>query len=128
MADVFSVTKRSEIMSRVKSRGNKATELRLMEVFRVHKIKGWRRHADIFGNPDFVFPVERLAVFVDGCFWHSCPIHGSLPRSNRPFWKSKLYRNRQRDRHVCRKLQDRAGMSFGYGSMTLPVPRASSEE
>jgi DNA mismatch endonuclease (patch repair protein) len=44
-------------------------------------------------------------VFVDGCFWHSCPIHGSIPASNRLFWKAKLHRNVQRDKLVCRALQ-----------------------
>jgi DNA mismatch endonuclease (patch repair protein) len=92
-------------MSRVKGRGNKATELRLIEIFRAHAITGWRRHAPIFGRPDFVFPKERVAVFVDGCFWHGCPIHGSIPASNRPFWRKKLYRNRERDNLVGRELR-----------------------
>jgi DNA mismatch endonuclease, patch repair protein len=106
MVDVFSIKKRSEIMSRVKGRGNRATELRLIAVFRAHRIKGWRRHARIFGRPDFVFPQEGLAVFVDGCFWHGCPIHGSVPASNRSFWKSKLHRNVQRDKLVRRELEE----------------------
>jgi DNA mismatch endonuclease (patch repair protein) len=105
MADVFSVSKRSEIMSRVKGRGNKATELRLIKIFRAYAIKGWRQRANIFGKPDFVFPRERLAVFVDGCFWHGCPIHGSIPISNRAFWRKKLSRNRQRDKLVCQRLR-----------------------
>jgi len=105
MADMFSVRKRSEIMSRVRSRDNKATELRLIYVFRAHSIRGWRRRGKAFGNPDFIFPAERLAVFVDGCFWHSCPIHGSIPVSNRLFWKTKLHRNLQRDKLVRRELQ-----------------------
>src|SRR5262249_53635644 len=105
MTDVFSAKKRSEIMSRVKNRGNEATELRLIQVLRTHKIKGWRRRAKLFGNPDFVFPTKRLAVFVDGCFWHSCPVHGELPRSNRAFWLKKLSRNQERDKRVCRQLE-----------------------
>jgi|SRR5580692_6209246 DNA mismatch endonuclease (patch repair protein) len=105
MPDMFSVGKRSEIMSRVRSRGNKATELRLIEVFRSHAITGWRRNRKLFGSPDFVFPAERLAVFVDGCFWHGCPVHGSIPASNRPFWQTKLHRNLERDKLVCRELQ-----------------------
>lgn len=93
------------IMSRVKSRGNKATELRLIDIFRSHAITGWRRKGKAFGNPDFIFPAKRLAVFVDGCFWHSCPIHGNVPASNRLFWKTKLFRNLQRDKLVCWELQ-----------------------
>lgn len=58
-----------------------------------------RRIALPSGNvrPDVVFGTARVAVFIDGCFWHSCPIHGELPQSNREFWRTKLTRNRERD-------------------------------
>lgn len=107
MADVFSKTERSAIMSRVRSRGNEATELRLVKLLRVHRISGWRRHPRVYGHPDFVFPAQRLAVFVDGCFWHSCPKHGSMPKSNRKFWRAKLLANRRRDRYQRRELRRR---------------------
>jgi DNA mismatch endonuclease (patch repair protein) len=107
MADVFSKRKRSDIMSRVKGRGNKATELAMVALLRRHGITGWRRHARIFGNPDFVFPKHRLAVFVDGCFWHGCPKHATQPASNRAFWREKLARNKTRDRLVTRMLKQR---------------------
>jgi DNA mismatch endonuclease (patch repair protein) len=106
MADVFTPEKRSEIMSRVKGRGNRATELRLMNMFRSHGIKGWRRNVSLYGKPDFIFPESRMAVFVDGCFWHGCPIHGSIPESNRAFWKKKIARNKKRDRVVKKKLDE----------------------
>src|SRR5262249_48854306 len=51
-------------------------------------------------RPDVVFPRRRVAVFVDGCFWHACPEHGSLPVANRAFWKSKLEGNAARDRRT----------------------------
>jgi DNA mismatch endonuclease (patch repair protein) len=105
MADVFSRKKRSDIMSRVKGRGNVATELRLIRIFRKYSITGWRRHLSVFGNPDFVFPKLHLAIFVDGCFWHGCPLHGSLPETNRKFWERKLERNKTRDRLVNRALK-----------------------
>lgn len=104
MADVFSREKRSDIMSRVKGRGNRATELRLIQFMRRHNITGWRRNVRIFGSPDFVFIKARLAVFVDGCFWHGCPKHGSLPNSNTTFWRLKLDRNKARDRLVAQTL------------------------
>lgn len=107
MADVFSPKKRSEIMSRVKGRGNRLTELRLVELFRRHGFVGWRRNARVFGRPDFVFPKLRVAVFVDGCFWHGCPAHGSIPASNRDFWYAKLERNKRRDRLVIKELKKR---------------------
>jgi DNA mismatch endonuclease (patch repair protein) len=107
MTDVFSQKKRSEIMARVKGRGNHLTELRLMKFFRAHDIAGWRRNSRVFGRPDFVFPDRRIAVFVDGCFWHGCPIHGSIPKTNRSFWNEKLARNKQRDQLVNKTLKKR---------------------
>ena len=108
MADIFTRAKRSEVMSRIRSHGNHATELRLIALMRAHGITGWRRNARLFGKPDFVFRAARLAVFVDGCFWHACPRHATMPRSNRAFWKAKLTRNAARDREVTRALR-RAG-------------------
>jgi DNA mismatch endonuclease, patch repair protein len=106
MADMFSPKRRSEIMSRIKSRENQATELRLMRVFRKFGIRGWRRRASMFGSPDFIFPTVQLAVFVDGCFWHGCPIHGSVPATNQMFWRNKLSRNKKRDKVVGQKLKN----------------------
>lgn len=105
MVDIFSLKKRSEIMSRVKSRNNRATELRLVQVLKDYRIIGWRRRSRIIGSPDFVFPSQRVALFVDGCFWHGCPIHGSMPQSNRKFWKAKLTRNKKRDCIVNSRLR-----------------------
>jgi DNA mismatch endonuclease (patch repair protein) len=105
MADMFSRQQRSEIMSKVRSNGNKATELRLIRIFREFHIRGWRRRSTIFGHPDFVFPSAHLSVFVDGCFWHGCPQHCTMPTSSREFWKQKIARNEQRDRLVGRVLK-----------------------
>lgn len=105
MADVFEAQKRSEIMSRVTSSENRATELRLIRIFRTHRITGWRRKLSLFGRPDFVFPKSRLVVFVDGCFWHGCPRHGSIPATNSQFWQQKLERNKARDRLVNGRLR-----------------------
>jgi DNA mismatch endonuclease (patch repair protein) len=57
------------------------------------------------GRPDVVFPHARVALFVDGCFWHGCPLHGSRPKNNAAFWAAKLERNTERDRQVDRDLQ-----------------------
>src|SRR4030095_12815367 len=65
-SDVFSIEKRSAVMSRIRSRGNRDTELRLIGLFRLHEVRGWRRGQRVFGKPDFVFRRERIAVFVDG--------------------------------------------------------------
>ena len=105
MSDIFTKAKRSEVMSRIRGRGNKATELALAKLFRRNKITGWRRHQKIFGKPDFAFPKLRLAVFVDGCFWHGCPKHATKPKNNRVFWNQKLSANKKRDVLVNRQLR-----------------------
>ena len=107
MVDVFSKAKRSEVMSRVRARGNKATELAMVAFFRQHHVTGWRRNQALFGSPDFLFPEAKLAVFVDGCFWHGCPKHATQPTSNRAFWRKKLARNKARDLLVTRTLKQR---------------------
>ena len=66
MPDVFTQSKRSEVMSRIRGKGNRSTELKLLKLFREHGISGWRRHQPLPGRADFVFPKELLAVFVDG--------------------------------------------------------------
>lgn len=142
MPDVFTKAKRSQVMSLIRSRGNKETELALAILLRANGITGWRRHLEIknaarkmqnvktgkrshvgraaknrqspIGNrqfrvrPDFVFPKARLALFVDGCFWHGCPRHATKPTNNRAFWFKKLSGNKKRDRLVNRTLR-RAG-------------------
>lgn len=94
-------------MSRIRDAGNKGTELRLIEVFRAHGITGWRRGSKLPGRPDFVFPLLRAAVFVDGCFWHGCPRHATQPKTNAAFWRDKIATNKARDRRVNRALRGR---------------------
>jgi DNA mismatch endonuclease, patch repair protein len=108
MADVFTPAKRSAVMSRIRGSGNRNTELRMIGLFRLHGITGWRRNVRVFGRPDFVFPREKVAVFVDGCFWHR---HGGCkfaynPKSRRAFWCQKFDRNVSRDRLVTRTLRE----------------------
>lgn len=103
--DVFTKAKRSEVMSKIRSKGNKATEVALAKLFRAHGITGWRRHYPITGRPDFAFPKQKVAVFVDGCFWHGCPKHGTQPKGNSAFWTAKLETNKRRDRKVNRLLR-----------------------
>jgi len=105
MTDVFTKSKRSEIMSRIRGKDNLATEKKLAELFRNYGIKGWRRNYPIFGKPDFVFAKERIAVFVDGEFWHGHPTLGSIPKTNQAFWLEKIMRNKERDRLVNKTLK-----------------------
>jgi DNA mismatch endonuclease (patch repair protein) len=100
MTDIFSKEMRSEIMSRVRPRGNKTTELTFLRLLREAKIKGWRRHVPIIGRPDFMFHTHKVAIFLDGCFWHGCLKCRSIPKENRDFWKKKFDYNRKRARTV----------------------------
>lgn len=103
--DVFTKRKRSQVMSSIRSRGNKDTELALLRIFREKSITGWRRHSSLVGKPDFVFARAKVAVFVDGCFWHGCLKHSRPPRSNQAYWRAKMVRNKVRDRSVTRALR-----------------------
>jgi DNA mismatch endonuclease (patch repair protein) len=105
MADVFTRRKRSEVMSNIRGRGNLSTEMRMITLMRRHGIKGWRRHYRLPGRPDFVFLKERVVVFVDGCFWHGCPIHHVEPRTAATFWRTKINGNRLRDIRNNRELR-----------------------
>jgi DNA mismatch endonuclease (patch repair protein) len=106
--DTVSKEKRSEIMRAVRSRGNRVTELVLVRMLRHHQINGWRRHAALAGNPDFVFRKQKLVVFVDGCFWHGCAKHCRMPKGNSSYWNPKIASNKARDRKVNGTLR-RAG-------------------
>lgn len=107
MADTFTKKERSRIMGSVKSKGNKSTELKLIKIFKGNAIKGWRRNYKLFGNPDFVFTKKRIAVFVDGCFWHGHNCRNTTPRTNAEYWKTKISRNKERDNLVTSELSNR---------------------
>ncbi len=98
---------RSQLMARVRSRGNKSTEEKLARMFRDAGITGWRRHLRLPGTPDFAFPKQRVAIHIDGCFWHGCLLHYTRPKENREFWDKKVQDNRARDRRVDRELRRR---------------------
>lgn len=103
--DTVSAKKRSWIMAQIKSAGNESTEGRLAKQFRNHAIKGWRRKSKLLGKPDFVFRRARVAVFVDGCFWHGCPTHCRLPTTRRAYWTNKIAKNMRRDRNIRAALR-----------------------
>lgn len=96
---------RSRNMAAIRSVGNNTTELRLAAALRFFGLSGWRRHLPLPGKPDFAWRKERVAVFVDGCFWHGCPRCYRAPRHNAEFWKAKVEGNRRRDRRADRQLR-----------------------
>ena len=105
MTDVFRPKERSRIMARIRSRGNQTTELRFIRMMREYKIRGWRRGSKLPGRPDFLFPTQRVAVFIDGDFWHGNPRKYRCPKTNSAYWRAKINRNRERDREVSRVLR-----------------------
>lgn len=105
MTDVFSSAKRSEVMSKIRGKGNKDTEIALIKIFKQFKISGWRRDQEIFGKPDFAFKKLKMVIFVDGCFWHSCPKHATHPVNNKEFWEKKLTATQNRDHLVTKVLK-----------------------
>jgi len=100
MTDVYDKEKRSAIMRNVKSKGNKSTELALIKFFHEQKITGWRRNYPVKGHPDFVFLNRKIAIFVDGCFWHGHDCRNTHPQENEEFWTNKIKRNIERDNAV----------------------------
>ena len=108
MSDIYTQRKRSSIMSKVRSTGNKSTEIRLIELFRKNKIKGWRRRYKVKGHPDFVFLNKKIAIFVDGCFWHGHNCRKNLyPEDNSDYWQKKRAHNIKRDKEITSLFESR---------------------
>jgi DNA mismatch endonuclease (patch repair protein) len=107
MTDVFDKETRSAVMSKVRSKSNKSTELRLIEIFGEQGIKGWRRNYPVKGHPDFVFQKKRIAVFVDGCFWHGHDCRNTRPKNNSEYWANKRKRNMVHDKEVTAMFESR---------------------
>jgi DNA mismatch endonuclease, patch repair protein len=105
VADWLTREQRSRNMASIRSKGNATTERVFLSILRQAGISGWRRHLNLPGKPDFVFRSARLAVFLDGCFWHGCPRCYRLPQDNRAYWKKKVAGNRRRDRRRSRELR-----------------------
>ncbi len=98
---------RSKAMSAVRGKGNKSTEVKFRMALVRAGLRGWKLHErKLPGNPDFYFPDSKLAVFIDGCFWHGCPKHGHVPGTNPEYWKMKIRINRQRDRQKKKELAE----------------------
>jgi DNA mismatch endonuclease (patch repair protein) len=148
MPDVFTRRKRSEVMSRIRGRGNLETELALARLLRSHGITGWRRQQKLKleggkrragpSRPanvgiDFLFPKQRVAVFVDGCFWHGCPVHSPparwLAKSTMPAGKqvsrqlSAVSRPAATGKLRTENRQLRTGKAFWREKLTANIAR-----
>jgi len=102
----FGGLRRGQLMALVRSKGNETTEGRLLALLREAKLTGWRRHLPLPGNPDFVWQAAKIAVFVDGCFWHGHNCGKNVtPKTNAKAWLEKIEGNQSRDRKVSRLLR-----------------------
>ena len=102
MTDVLTPGQRSFCMSRNKGR-NTGPELRLRKMLWNRGLR-YRLRSRLPGRPDVIFPGFKLAIFVDGCFWHGCPEHGVMPRNNARFWAAKIAQTKERDAAAERRL------------------------
>lgn len=90
--------KRARTMSSIRGKNNRSTELRLRMAFVKAGVRGWRLHPEeLPGRPDFYFEKAKIAIFVDGCYWHGCPKCGHIPKTRTAFWEAKIKRNQERD-------------------------------
>lgn len=93
-------------MSRIRSRDTKP-EFRLRRLLWARGLRGYRLHKKLPGKPDLAFSRAKLAIFVDGCFWHGCPScgDGRAPSSNTSYWNAKRKTNQERDARRTRELK-----------------------
>ncbi len=92
-------------MAAIRSKGNQTTEVAFSKLLRMNRITGWRRQSRcLVGTPDFIFPKSKVAIFIDGCFWHGCPKCKTRPKTNAKYWKTKIANNQRRDKEVKKQL------------------------
>jgi len=104
--DKYDKKTRSKIMSAIRSQRNKTTERSLRAYLVKYGVRGWKLNLrSVPGKPDFVFLKAKVAVFVDGCFWHGCPRCLRIPESNKEYWDRKLIRNKENDTKVTAALE-----------------------
>jgi DNA mismatch endonuclease (patch repair protein) len=103
MVDVLTKEQRSYNMSRIRGTGT-GPEMLLRKLLFSKRLRGYRVRSKVFGKPDIVFPKYGIAVFVDGCFWHRCPVCYTKPETNMEFWEGKIEGNMKRDKMVNERL------------------------
>jgi DNA mismatch endonuclease, patch repair protein len=105
MVDVLTKKQRSHCMSQIRSK-NTQPEMALRQALSSKGIRGYRIHYKLAGSPDIVFPRKKIAIFIDGCFWHRCPKCSiRIPIQNRSYWLKKIINNVRRDKLVTARLR-----------------------
>jgi DNA mismatch endonuclease, patch repair protein len=111
--DTLTPNQRSRLMSKIRGK-NTGPELLLRRYLWKKGVRGYRLHAKLPGRPDLYFGPQKVAVFVDGCFWHKCPLCYRAPKSNRKFWNAKIKRNIARDLAADVALGERGVKSLRF--------------
>lgn len=105
MADMMTPEQRRKNMQAIRS-VSKLESIVSRELW--HKGYRFRRNTkDLFGKPDISIKKYKIVIFIDSCFWHQCPIHGNMPKTNMEYWKPKLERNIERDKEVDEYYRDK---------------------
>lgn len=106
MVDKLSKEKRSELMRAVKSKKSLIENSISRELWK-RGVRFRRNVTDLEGKPDIAIKKDMVVVFIDSCFWHMCPIHCKIPKSNVEFWIAKLERNKERDTKITKFYRER---------------------
>ncbi|HEV7681174.1 MAG TPA: very short patch repair endonuclease [Pyrinomonadaceae bacterium] len=113
---------RSLAMAAVKGKHNRTTEIQFRMALVRAGITGWLTHSDLPGKPDVYFSKAKIAIFLDGCFWHGCGRCGHIPKTNNLFWATKIRRTQARDRKTSRLLRKRGVHVIRTWEHTLSNP------
>jgi DNA mismatch endonuclease, patch repair protein len=104
MTDVLTQEQRKFNMTRIKGK-NTGPEVKLRKLLFANGIRGYRIYYEIPGKPDIVFVKKKIAIFIDGCYWHKCPVCFQEPETRKEFWMKKIHSNVERDKKINDKLQ-----------------------
>jgi DNA mismatch endonuclease (patch repair protein) len=105
MPDVLTQEQRKYNMSRIKGK-NTGPEVKFRKLLYSNGIRGYRIHHNLLGKPDIVFIKKKIVIFIDGCFWHKCPICFQEPETRKEFWMKKIQSNIDRDKKVNELLKN----------------------
>lgn len=127
MTDIFSKNKRSEIMSKVKSKDTKIEIEFRKEIWKA----GFRYRKNpkgYFGKPDLISKKNKTVIFIDSCFWHGCKKHCRFPSTKKDYWLPKIERNKQRDKEVNKHYKKLGWKIFRVWEHNLRVASTSVKD
>ena len=105
MTDILTPSQRKYNMSRIRGK-NTGPEIKLRKLLWTQGVRGYRIHYRLLGKPDIIFTKKKIAIFIDGCFWHKCPVCFQEPETRKEFWMKKIGSNVERDLKNTRQLQE----------------------